>query len=183
MEIDIFKTDEEVERILTHKDNKVNHKTIGKGNGRVNIPETYTPRPVEEKANIGVLATLIGNKAAAELTGVQPSQVSKYKNGVKNTIDSVIPDKELRSELSNRLDPIRNKAIDKVSLFLEMLTPEKMTKMKGRDMASSAKSLVEVYDKLGPKVDNPLLNAKTVIFYSPKVKESHDYPVINVEAN
>ena len=182
-EVNIFRDDSEIDRILNHENNKVNHKTIGQGNNQTTRKEEYTKRPLEEKANIGVLATLLGNKATSDLTGVDPTQVSAYKNATKAIGNGVnIKDQELKSELSDRLAPIRNRALDKVDLFMEILSSEKALKMKGRDLASAAKNMVEIYDKLGPKVDNPLFQARTVVFYSPKVRESIDYPVIEIEA-
>jgi hypothetical protein len=176
----MYKTDEEAERILNHSLNIAKVSIMRQPEHQKGIfHERETPnRTLEEKAQIGTLAHLIGNKNTSELLGIEKSQVTKMKNGKNNLYH---PDKELAEKIADNLAPIRNKAIANVEFLLDIVS-SKASNMSGSKAASAAKSMVEVYDKLGPK--NPALNINTpqVVFYAPRVLESNDYPVIEVEA-
>lgn len=177
--------DNEVMDLLSHPNNKAKVSILGSGNsglqGKTKASEVK-PKTLEEKANIGVLAALIGNKETIALTGVNGSQVSNYKHGKSD--DGSKKNEDLESELSKRLDPIRNRVLDRVDLFIEALTADKVLKMKGKDIAASAKSMGDLFTKLGPlgglKGGG---NSVTVQFFTPKPKEISDYPVIEVEAS
>lgn len=176
----MFKSDEETERMLEHKNNGTKVIGIGKGgnvNSGGNGKGSEKRLTIEEKSEIGTLATLIGIGYTAELTGEHKSAVSHYKNGINGNGNV---NKELREENNKRLNIIRNEAINKVELFMNMLNEEKAAKMKGKDLASTAEKMVNIFDKLGPKSGINIERA-TVIFHAPRVRKPEDYQIIDVE--
>jgi hypothetical protein len=177
----LFKSDEEVEELLSHRLNLTRVTSIG-GPDRTG-QKVPNPKggiiPVEEKAQIGTLARLIGGKAAGEILDLSTSQVTRYARGN----DSYnIPSPEIKEKIEDNLAPIRSRALANVEFLLDVVA-EKASKMNGSKAASAAKNMVEVYDKLGPKGVNINLNTPQVVFYAPKVLGSKDYPVIEVEAS
>lgn len=177
----LYKSDEEIEVMLSHPNNHARVALLGKGNHfkRDTPHKVHEFRTVEEKSNIAVLGTLIGNKATGEMMGIDPGRVGNYKNGSDGN-GRMNP--SLAKENGSRLDSIRTRALDKVELFMEMLTTEKALKMKGRDMASAAEKFVNVFERLGPKV--PVSDRGiNIVFFAPKIKEGSEYPVIEVEAS
>jgi len=177
----LFKSDEEVESLLSHRLNLTRVANIG-GPDRTG-QKVPNPKgkiiPVEEKAQIGTLARLIGVKATEELLDVSHTQVSSYKRGMDSYNK---PSPEIREKIEDNLAPIRSRALANVEFLLDVVA-EKASKMNGSKAASAAKNMVEVYDKLGPKGLSINLNTPQVVFYAPRVLESHDYPVIEVEAS
>ena len=176
----MFKSDAEVESLLNHPNNKAIVIGMGKGNSLNSTRGTdvsRTKRTTEEKSDIAVLGELLGNRVAGPMMGVSSDRVSLYRSGRTGTRI----DEDLRVENAKRLDTIRTKAIDKVELFLEMLNNDKAIKMRGRDMAASAEKMVNIFEKLGPKVNQPGSNIQ-IIFHAPKVRASVDYQAIDVEA-
>ena len=119
----MFKTDSEIERMLGHENNgQVSTiKIIGQGqDDRANRRPTGNREKLslEEKVNIGLLASVLGIKTTAELVGKTPGMTGRIaagKNGVNH------PDLELRSELDSRKEGIQSKALEKADMFLEML--------------------------------------------------------------
>ncbi len=183
----MFLSDSETERLLEHENNgkvesapRVEIKIIGQGqDDRVN----RTPGPIreklslEEKVNIGLLASVLGVKTTAEMVDKSPGMVGRIKNG-KNGVNH--PDQELRAELELRKEGIQSKALEKADMFLEMLGigQELSDNLKA---ASVAEKVVNIYEKLAPKKDFLIDNRTQVIFYAPKVKESSEYPLLEVE--
>ena len=155
----LFKSDEEVEELLEHENNSVvkiknlgsgnhgNHDTGGKKNN-----EGDQVRGEEAQSEIAVLAELIGNKATSKLTGVGETQVSQHKNG-KNSNGDVKTGLVLNK--NEKLDFLSDKASDKVGLFLDMLSAEKLDDMKAKDIASSAGKMADIAMKLKTRSPNP----------------------------
>jgi len=177
----LFKSDEEVEELLSHRLNLTRVTSIG-GPDRTGqkIPNPRgEDKSIEEKAQIGTLARLIGSKNAGELLDLDGSQVSKYARGNDSYNH---PSPEIKEKIEDNLAPIRSRALANVEFLLDVVA-EKASKMNGSKAASAAKNMVEVYDKLGPKGVNINLNTPQVVFYAPRVLGSKDYPVIEVEAS
>lgn len=176
----MFKTDEEAEFLLGHANNSVSHKTIGTGqhgNGGARSG-SYEKIDSEARARIGVLATLFGDKAAGELTSKPRGYATKFRNG-QNLAGK--PDESLERELISRRGVIQEKALEKADQFLEMLGigSDLSDSMK---QASIAEKVVNIYEKLQPKTPSLNLQAAQIVFYAPKIKETNDYPIIEVEA-
>lgn len=175
----MFKSDSETEKLLLSPNN-ILHKTLGAGNHGNGGNRNGTSHQVlteESRARIGLLASLIGDKATSELTGVQRPSVTNLKNG--KTLAGK-PDEILQKNLDIRRGVIQEKALEKVELFVDMLGNSDLNDDVKR--SSIAERVASIFDKLTPKT--PTINAERaqIIFYSPKVKESTQYPIIEVEA-
>lgn len=182
--------DNKVEELLNHVNNStrvvnvdVEVKRIGSGNhgnhdskenGNGTKKNGNQLRDTESKADVGVLAALVGNKAAGQMLGIGATQVSQYSRGLNGSNVSSL---ELKKELEERLGFLEQKAIDKVDLFLDMIAAEKVIEMKGSDLANSAEKMVNVFDKLrrrNEKIDN-LTNKPTINIYGPAQVKSDTY--------
>ena len=174
--VELFKTDEEVEELLNHKNNRikaeVSVKTLGSGNhGNHDKGDKKAGEQVrgpEEQSQIGVLAHLIGNKATTVLTGVGATQVSQHKNG-KNSNNTVVP--ELVEEKEARLDLLGDKAMSKVDMFLELLDEEKMLELKAKDIPQAASRMMDIADKIKRRnqvrEDEAKASRPQIHFYAP----------------
>lgn len=186
----IFPTDEEVEKLLSHEKNGlvragVEVKIIGKGNhgnGGLGEPGQNRPanRSLESKADISVLANLIGVKATSEILDVSPAVVSKKKNG-KTSSDA--PDPELVIERDKRLGIVSEKALDRVDILLDVISEEKMNGLSVKDAAVTAEKMVNVFDKLKKKDPREMGNdgRPSVVFYAPRQVTLNDYRIQEVE--
>lgn len=187
-----FISDEDIEKLLKHKNNGINKvriipevkiKVLGSGNHGNQSTDSKKSgeqlRGVEEKADVGVLATLIGNKGAGLLLGVGPTQVSQYKNG-KN--GSNVTDIELKTELDSRLGKLEEKAIDKVELFLEMISEEKASALNANEAATSAEKMVNIVDKIRRRNEDRVgdINRPQIHIYGPSQIKIDEYIVKEV---
>lgn len=175
----MFKSDSEA-LALVESPNNILHKRLGTGNSgnqgnRAGTPHTTLTE--EARARVGMLASLIGDKAASELTGISRPSVTNLKNGKDLSGRS---DETLQKNLDSRRGVIQEKALERVETFIDMLGTSDL----GDDVKRSAiaERVASIFDKLTPKT--PTINAEKaqIIFYSPKVKESNAYPIIEVEA-
>ena len=176
----VFKSDSEVETLIASPNNLINHKVLGAGNHGNQGNRNSTPHSTlteEARARIGILASLIGDKATSELTGVARPSVTNLKNG--NNLSGK-PDEILQKNLDSRRGVIQEKALERVESFIDMLGSSDLSDDVKR--SSIAERVANIFDKLTPKT--PTINAERaqIIFYSPKVKESTQYPIIEVEA-
>jgi predicted transcriptional regulator len=180
-----FRDSEEVDRLLGHDNNAskvidVEVKNVIKGSGnhgkhdRGDKREGEQLRDTESKADVGVLAEILGNKTAGALLGIGPTQVSQYKNG-KN--GSNVTDIELRKEMDQRLGVLEEKAVDKIDLFLEMINNERVEALKANDMASSAEKMVNVLDKLRRRNEKSteLANKPIIHIHGPAMVKADQY--------
>lgn len=180
-----FRDDEEVDRLLGHENNAcvvtdVIVKNVVKGSGnhgkhdRGDKKSGDQLRDTSSKADVGVLAEIIGNKGAGELLGVGETQVSQYRNG-KN--GSNVTDIELRREMDQRLGKLEEKTIDKVDLFLKLISEEKVDELKASDMASGAEKMVNVLDKLRRRHEKSgdLAVKPTIHIHGPAMVKSDTY--------
>ena len=176
----MFKSDEEAETLLSHPNNGMSkHTFIGRGNNPNcggNGNGSGSRLTIQDKADIGMLASLVGNKAAAELIGENPTAVSHYKNGV-NGLGK--PEAGTMAATKNRFSPIRESALDKVEMLLNVINDDKANQLDAKGAAIAAEKMVSIVEKLGPKV--PLIEKAVINFYSPKLRESSSYPIIDVE--
>ena len=176
----MFKSDEETMILLSHPNNGISkHTFIGRGNNPNcggNGIGSGSRLTIQDKADIGVLASLVGNKAAAELIGEEYSAVSKYKNGINGLGKS---ESGTKAAIANRFAPIRDSALDKVAMLLNVINADKADKLDAKGAAIAAEKMVSIVEKLGPKV--PMIEKAVINFYSPKLRESSSYPIIDVE--
>ena len=178
----MFKSDEEVDKMLDHENNgtRVSIKGNGKGsnpNSGGNAGAKRENLDTETKAEIAVLASLIGNKKTAEMIDKHPSAVSHYANGHDGLMTRNV---DLVERTNAKIDRIKSEVIDKAGMFLSFLDEEKAKKMKGSALASVADKMVSIHDKLTPKIITPNLGVN-IIFHAPRQRNSKDYSVIEVE--
>lgn len=176
----MFKEDKEIETLLNHQNN-ILHKSVGQGKSlfpKHNGIGSASRLTIQEKADIGTLANIIGSKAAAEMVGEDPGSVNRLKNA--KTIYNG-EDRNLKTVMDKRLEPIRNTAIDKVDLLLGIISEAKASDLGIRDAAIAADKLVSIYEKLTPGLGKVNIDRSNVVFYSPRVRELKDYNVLEVE--
>ena len=169
----IYKSDEETEALLNHPKNGlkkvgVNIKIIGSGNhGNCgNKSGSSSIRTTEDKAQIAVLAEVVGTVNASELLGMEKGQVSAYKNGMNSNRDQ---DLELRAAVDKKLGKIQDKALAKVDQLLDIFADEKMSELKAGEIPSAMERLVNIHEKVAARNGNGTGSQKpTVILYAPK---------------
>lgn len=173
----MFKSDSELSSLLDHPNNGAIVKIIGQGQDdradRTPTSETRKHRTIEEKADIALLAAVVGIKGAAELVGATPGVVGRIASGEK--ADGT-PDPTLGKEIKDRL---QGSALVKAEGFLGKLDPEGNLRDQFK-LAHIAEKAVTIYEKLAPKVPPNQQNIQ-VVFYAPKARESSDYQVLEVE--
>jgi hypothetical protein len=171
----MFKTDEEITKILTHKNNNtILHKTIGSGNhgnGGNKNGTAWKPLLPEEKAEAVIFSHFFGVKAAGELVGKPHSEISRFKD-----------QRLVKMELKDRISGIQEKVLDKVDCFLEMVSAEKDLS-DSLKAATVAEKVVNIYERLSPKVPPTGPMTQQIIFYAPKLRPQEDYPVIEMEGS
>lgn len=175
----MFKEDSEVELLLDHPKN-ILHKSSEHGKPLFHHPNgtgSASRLTIQDKAEIAVLATIVGNKAAADLTGEDPANVSRMKNGVTTKGGD---DNAIRAATAAKLAPIQAKAVDKVDMLLDIIQADKLGDLGIKDAAITAEKLVSIFEKITP-IKDPTSNRINVIFYSPAKREVSNYPVIDVE--
>ena len=169
----MFKTDEQVIKLLSHKNNNtVLHKTIGSGNhgnGGNRNGVKWSPLAPEEKADAVIFSHFFGVKAAGELVGKPHGEISRFKD-----------QKLVKMELKDRISGIQERVLDKVDAFLEMVSEEKDLSDSIK-AATVAEKVVNIYERLAPKNQVLGIQANQVVFYAPKLKPAEEYPVIEME--
>lgn len=170
-----LKSDEEIERLLSHANNTLNKpgvvvKIIGSGNhgnqDKSDKKAGNQKRDKETQAIVATVATLVGNKVASELFDIGATQVSQYKNG-KNA--SNIPNEDLKNKIDKKLDTINGKIIDKVDILLDIFAEDKMDELKANEIPSAAERLISMFDKIHKRNDKSDGTIKPqVVLYAPK---------------
>ena len=176
----MFKTDEELNKLLDHPNNKTRNVVkvlgIGQDDRSDRTPETRREkRSLEEKIDIGLLASVVGIKDAAKLIGTTPGVVSRIAAG-ENSQGK--PDQELSARLDDRKNKLREKALEKAELFLDMVDGSGESHSEFQRIHTAEKA-VTIFERLEPK--GPVnQNNVQVNFYAPRMKSEEDYQVIDV---
>jgi len=173
----MYKTDEEIEELLNHKNNGlVKHKIIGSGN-HGNHSSTKQPdkkRTTEEKVEVAVLANLIGVKAAAVATDNHESTVSKFSRGLGTNNR---PEVELVNGIEKRLGSVSEKVVDKVDILMEIFAEEKMAELKPNELPVAIEKMVSVVEKIN-KIngkDGSNSSRPVVIIHAPRQQPLEQY--------
>ena len=168
----MFKTDEEVITLLSHKNNNtVLHKTIGAGNHGNGGAKggNYSPLLPEEKADAVIFSHFFGVEAAGKLIDKPHGEISRFKN-----------QRLVKMELKDRISGVQEKVLDKVDAFLDMVSAEKDLSDSIK-AATVAEKVVNIYERLAPKNPTLGIQANQIVFYAPKLKPAEEYPVIEME--
>ena len=180
----MFKSDEEVNRILNHPMN-----VAIKGIGRPDPHKTglrpgdtrRDPLTKDEKVQVGTIARILGSKATGELLDLDRGHVTRIREGLDCNYKAEIGS-DVKEKIEDNLAPIRTKALASVDFLIDVMN-SKADKLPASKAASAAKNMVDIYDKLGPKNGGIGIHATQVVFYAPRVLKSQDYLVQEVEAS
>lgn len=175
----MYKTDDEVAELLNHKNNGlVKIKIIGQGNhgNQSHAPKDYSDAKdtTEKKAEVAVIATLVGQKMAAAITNTHPATVNKLVNG-KNTNND--PDPALVSEVDKRLGRISDKAAEKVEVLLDIFAEDKMDGLKASEVPVAAEKLMNIIEKVrkGNDRNGGGVSRPVVIIHAPQQQTIEQY--------
>lgn len=145
---------------------------------------TNTPQKLRELA--GTLAHFRTAKDVAQELNLTPQQVHHYKHG-RTTFGKEDP--ELKNAVERNLDDyesatleVRRDAMTKLKLAMGLITEKKLDDLKAPGLASVAKDMAIITEKLTPKRDIKEGSKVSIAFYSPEAKRVEDYQVITVEA-
>jgi hypothetical protein len=149
----------------------------GRGNGNKAVPK-------ELQKLIGEESVINGRSKALELAadfGISPSSVSAYSHGATSTATINQPDKTLTNYLQARKSRITKRALAKLTSALDVITPDKLSEMKTRDVAALAKDMSVIAKNMEPpntgSADN---NAPKFVVYAPTIRDERTYETIVV---
>lgn len=165
-------SEEDFEREINSYNNPGSVTTTIMERGRGNVKEV--PEVLREV--IAEEAILGDNKSTAEAFGVSQSSVSAYMRGVTSTANYNSKKKAVTAR-----ERIAQRAQSKVMAALRNITPDKLANVeKVTDLATIAKDMANVFDKLSPKDKTEEKPQVHVHFYRPEQKQIDDYEVIDV---
>ena len=147
--------------------------TPGRTPDKQNTPEVVRKFIAEEAIN-GSPAKIIS--AALDIS---PSSISAYKVGATSTASYNQPDKSLKQHTDDIRSKIATKARNRLRYALDGITPEKLVDLSAPKLAGVAKDMSAVIRNIEPQKDNDNSGVQ-FIFYSPRLREENDYPVISV---
>lgn len=137
-----------------------------------------------ERVTTGVLANLIGAKAAGEIMGVSRGHAHQLGEGRSTSPtpgrDSTL-DSSVKTQIESRLVDVKSKAIDKLLSTLDVITDEGVRTLSIKDAADVSSKLAGVIDKTTPR-DKSGTAVAQVIVYTPRTKGESEYDVIEVGA-
>jgi hypothetical protein len=149
---------------------------IGRGNGSKEVPEGL-------RKLIGEESIVNGRAKALELAsdfGISPSSVSAYSKGATSTATINNPDQTLVNYLQARKSRITKKALSKLTTCLDQITPEKLSDIKARDLASIAKDMSTVAKNMEPENQNQVNEGPKFVVYAPTIRDERTYETIVV---
>lgn len=145
----------------------------GRTPGRTEIPS-------ELRKVIGSCALIDSAKDVAQAFGISESSISAYKVGATSTTNYHSPDPDLKKHIDSKRGEISDTARTKLLDALELITAEKVSGAKIKDIASIAKDMSAIIKNVEP---NPLIGVQMnnqVVVYRPKMNDESDYDVITV---
>lgn len=162
------------DQIQTQTDSQLlvqQHHFRGRTNGTKNIP------PILHSI-IGISANLSGPSQTAKEFGIAPSTAHGYGQGyIGGTSHTNVKSPELVKSIEKDLDTAKGKAIDAMLTSLGLLDRESMRSSKPRDLASIAKDMASIVEKVGPKKESTESGAKIIIL-APSIKQENYYDVV-----
>jgi len=167
---------------LESPNNLVNliHKRLRENHGRNPGSSSFT---IEEKANVAVLAEIVGNKEASEILHMPQQQVGQMTlahemNGFSKSNQFSEELQEAIDEKKPKKDSIASKAVDIILASFTALTPlVSGGGVKARDLASIAKDASSVVKNLS---DDKKGSGITVIIQAPREKSISEFETIKI---
>src|SRR5262245_22141009 len=121
-------------------------------------------------------------KQIADSFGVSESSVSAYKVGAHSTTTYHQPDERLRSAVIDHKVRISTKARNRLISALNEITPDRLSGVKPRDLASIAKDMSSIVKDMEPAASSS--SGQTNIqftFMAPRVKDINEFNIIDVK--
>jgi hypothetical protein len=142
-------------------------------------PNGAADRTTEQRADIALMGTVLGNSLASDLLGVSTASPSLHRRGLVNHEDDL--DFDLSKVVKRKLHKIRNKSADALIKVLDMADTNQMYDAikTAKDAVFVANQLANVVQKVQPQEQEQKPTAQFVII-QPTVRTVEQYEVINV---
>lgn len=150
----------------------------GRTEGRKNLPSFL-------KEVIGVEAHLTTAAQVAESFDVSLSTVENCKHSRAGQDREKYKNEELKRAIDRNLGEIRDTAMQKLMMSLNLITEDKVNKASVRDISVISANLSKVVTHALPKEDkkDPLEEgAMKLIVYAPVIKTLNEYKVVEVDS-
>lgn len=110
--------------------------------------------------------------------GISPASISAYKNGATSTASYHKPSDKL-NQVRTR---VSSRAANRLNEALKALGNKNLEDEKAKDIASIAKDMAVVFDKISPVKQQERADEKAmhIHLYAPKMKSVEDYEVIDM---
>lgn len=166
-------SDEESMKLLDQALNPEEYNQRRRGRGK---EKTY-----EERADIGVLATITSTNQAAEMLGISTGQAAVHRNGKTNFYDDH-QSPTLKKRLRTKLDEIAEASADKLLSVLNIVDEESIENMRGSALKATqvGQNLARIIEKVQPKDDGNDRPNVTFVMMQPPMAKEEDYEIINV---
>lgn len=151
----------------------------GRPTGGVEVPDSL-------RKVIGETAINDGRQEALTLAknfGISASSTSAYSNGATSTAS--YHDRVNGATIDNAKNKITSKALNKLKLALNHITPEKLENTKARDLAGVARDMSAVIKNMEPEptaeANGNKNNSPTFVFYTPQFVKQESFEVIDAK--
>ena len=124
----------------------------------------------------GLLAQSDTIKNVANALGLDKNSVAQNKHG--RTVHGR-ENPELKSRLETDLSTVRDKAMDRLLMSLDLLDDDKIGKASAKDISSISSNMAKVMQSTLPKDSNNRLQAQLIV-YAPSFVNRAEYEVIEV---
>lgn len=166
--------DEEFEAERKKFENKEDSFVVHEINHGRNENDTNVPQPIRELIVEDALEGATA-ESLSKIYNVSPSSVSAYKNGATSTASY----RQKNSKLIAAKDRVSNRAYNRLNEALKALGTKNLSDEKPKDIASIAKDMATVAEKMSPKVDGAKDGPQVHLhLYAPKMKQITDYEIV-----
>ena len=132
-------------------------------------PRGVINKSLGERVEIGALARVEGDSAAAEKFGVSKAAANSYKNGRNTPGGELIP--ALAEAVEVKISRVRNKAVDHLENILDIIDGDTLLELKPLDKIKAANGMAAIAAKIAP-VDKS--NERTLIIKVPDKQNTLD---------
>jgi predicted transcriptional regulator len=179
----MFITKEQAERRLNSPDNILNkveransHFVIKKlhAGGR---KEGVTTLTKEDRLIAGTLGQVYNQKEVARDFGITRQHVNNLAHG--RTDSKRADGHETGLEASGILDEVKERALQKVLSAVDFMSDNKLGLCDAKELSSIASNMSKVYSNVSPKENGNEMKVQFVL-YAPRVKEEHEFQVVEI---
>ena len=161
----------------------INPKRAGRHESIGNVPQSLRKIIAEESIEHG-------NKSAKSLVNslgmnLSDATISTYKSGNVSPANGVsAKDNDLLEYINHRKTNLGKKALNKMSLALNGLTKDKMEPLEPKELASIAKDMSIIVDKMQPtKRDEEKFVPVQFVMMAPVINNENHYDVVKAKDN